>query len=93
MILLFLIFNINMVNGQKNTFEKPIVITTTSKTTRVYQDENGEFNIDVHQDDLKRFKRKGFVRYGDMGAMGNGISDDMIFIVVHMLWQIGMALT
>ena len=81
MILLFLIFNINMVNGQKNTFEKPIVITTTSKTTRVYQDENGEFNIDVHQDDLKRFKRKGFVRYGDMGAMGNGISDDMIFIV------------
>ena len=81
MILLFLIFNIKMVSGQPNTLEKPLVISPTSKTTRVHQDENGEFNIDVHQDDLKRFKRQGFVRYGDMGAIGNGISDDMIFIV------------
>lgn len=80
-ILLFLIFNIKMVSGQPNTLEKPLVISPTSKTTRVHQDENGEFNIDVHQDDLKRFKRQGFVRYGDMGAIGNGISDDMIFIV------------
>ncbi len=81
MILLFLIFNIKMVSGQPNTLEKPLVISPTSKTTRVHQDENGEFNIDVHQDDLKRFKRQGFIRYGDMGAIGNGISDDMIFIV------------
>lgn len=81
MILLFLIFNIKMVSGQPNTLEKPLVISPTSKTTRVHQDENGEFNIDVHQDDLKRFKRQGFVRYGDMGAIGNGITDDMIFIV------------
>lgn len=81
MILLFFIFNIKMVSGQPNTLEKPLVISPTSKTTRVHQDENGEFNIDVHQDDLKRFKRQGFVRYGDMGAIGNGISDDMIFIV------------
>ena len=80
-ILLFLIFNIKMVSGQPNTLEKPLVISPTSKTTRVHQDENGEFNIDVHQDDLKRFKRQGFVRYGDMGAIGNGITDDMIFIV------------
>ena len=80
-ILLFLIFNIKMVSGQPNTLEKPLVISPTSKTTRVHQDENGEFNIDVHQDDLKRFKRQGFIRYGDMGAIGNGISDDMIFIV------------
>jgi hypothetical protein len=80
-ILLFFIFNIKMVSGQPNTLEKPLVISPTSKTTRVHQDENGEFNIDVHQDDLKRFKRQGFVRYGDMGAIGNGISDDMIFIV------------
>ena len=70
-----------MVSGQPNTLEKPLVISPTSKTTRVHQDENGEFNIDVHQDDLKRFKRQGFVRYGDMGAIGNGITDDMIFIV------------
>lgn len=80
-ILLFLIFNIKMVSGQPNTLEKPLVISPTSKTTRVHQDENGEFNIDVHQDDLKRFKRQGFIRYGDMGAIGNGITDDMIFIV------------
>ncbi len=81
MILLFLIFNIKMVSGQPNTLEKPWDISVTSKTTRVHQDEYGEFNIDVHQDDLKRFKRQGFIRYGDMGAIGNGITDDMIFIV------------
>lgn len=49
-ILLFLIFNIKMVSGQPNTLEKPLVISPTSKTTRVHQDENGEFNIDVHHD-------------------------------------------
>ena len=80
LILLFLIFKIIIATGQINT-DTEMVIFKTIKTTKVYQDENGKLNINVNEDDLERIKHKGFVRYSDMGAIGNGTSDEMIFIV------------
>ncbi len=82
MILLFLIFNIIIVHGQINSQPKAVVINSTIKTTRVDQDEKGSLNIDVNQNDLKRFKRQGFVRYSDMGAIVDGMSYDMMYIVL-----------
>ncbi len=80
-ILMFLTLYINMVSGQLNTSQNPLAIIPTSNITAVKQFENGEFNIYVNHDDLKRFKRQGFVQYGDMGATGDGVLDDMIYIV------------
>ena len=80
-ILIFLILYTNMVSGQLNTSQNPLPIIPTSNITAVKQVENGKFNIYVNHDDLKRFKRQGFVQYGDMGAIGDGVSDDMIYIV------------
>ena len=80
-ILMFLILYTNMVSGQLNTSQNPLAIIPTSNITVVKQVENGEFNIYVNHYDLKRFKRQGFIQYGDMGAIGDGVLDDMIYIV------------
>lgn len=80
-ILLVFIFNVIVVHGQINIRIKAMVISSTTKITRVDQDENGSLNININHNDLKRFKRQGFVHYSDMGAKANGVSDDMIFIM------------
>lgn len=79
--LLFLIFSIMTVSGQFNSRSSTVVISSTSKATQVHQDEKGGLKIDVNTADLKRFKRQGFVRYSDLGAVGTGRSDDAMFIV------------
>jgi hypothetical protein len=80
LILLFLILKIIVASGQINS-ESLTVINSTPKSTRVYQDENGVLKININQEHLEIIKRKGFIRYGDMGALGNGTSDDLAFIV------------
>jgi hypothetical protein len=80
MTLLFLTFKIILVSGQINPEIKKI-ISISSKNTQVYPNENGDLVINVNEEDLKKFLKEGIVSYGDMGAIGNGISDDMIYIV------------
>ena len=79
MILLFFL-KIIVATGQINS-ESLTVINSTSKSTRVYEDENGVLKININQEYLEIIKRKGFIRYGNMGALGNGTSDDLAFIV------------
>ena len=81
LIFLLLIFNTIIVRGQINSQYKSIHINSTEKPTVVKQNENGNLKINVNLNDLKRFKSQGFVRYSDLGASGNGVSDDMLFIV------------
>ena len=80
LILPFLILKIIVASGQINS-ESLTVINSTPKSTRVIQDENGVLKININQEHLEIIKRKGFIRYGDMGALGNGTSDDLAFIV------------
>ena len=79
MILLFFL-KIIVATGQINS-ESLTVINSTPKSTRVYQDENGVLKININQEHLEIIKRKGFISYGNMGALGNGTSDDLAFIV------------
>ena len=85
LIIPFLILKIFIANGQKNTGTKAVVNSTTI-TTKVYQDDNDEIMINVNHNDLEKFKQNGIIRYSDLGAIGDGVSDDMIFIVAtHIL--------
>ena len=85
LIIPFLILKIFIANGQKNTGTKAVVNSTTI-TTKVYQDDNDEITINVNHNDLEKFKQNGIIRYSDLGAIGDGVSDDMIFIVAtHIL--------
>lgn len=85
LIIPFLILKIFIANGQKNTGTKAVVNSTT-KTTKVYQDDNEEIMINVNHNDLEKFKQQGTISYSDIGAIGDGVSDDMIFIVAtHIL--------
>ena len=80
LILPFLILKMIVATGQIN-LESLAVINSAAKSTKVYQDENGILKINVNQEHLEKIKRKRFIRYSDMGALGNGTSDDLAFIV------------
>lgn len=81
LILFLFVFKISNVNGQIDDQSKTVVISLTKKTTRVDQDVDGSLNIKINRNDLKKFERQGFIRYGDMGATGIGVSDDMMYIM------------
>jgi len=44
---------------------------------QVSTDDNGELVINVSKEVLQKFKTNGFVRYSDLGASGDGKTDDM----------------
>ena len=80
LVLLFLILKIIIVSGQMKT-DAGLAITLNTRTTQVYQEENGEIKINVNHYDLEKIKQKGFISYSEMGATADGNSDDMIFIL------------
>jgi len=54
--------------------------------TEVLWNEQNEITININRKDFKRFKKDGFVHYSDLGALGNGISDDVTYIrATHLL--------
>lgn len=77
--LFFLIFIVafNMATGQTKSQSEKTVITTDKGKTQVMTNDNGDLLINVTQKDLKKFKAKGFVRYSDLGAKGDGKTDDI----------------
>jgi hypothetical protein len=70
----FLFFSmIAMVNCQPEN----ITITPGNKKTGVLVNEKGELLVNVSSEDFLKFKAKGFVSYKDMGAKGDGVTDDI----------------
>ena len=57
-----------------------VVITSEKDKTRVLTNDNGELLINVTPDDVLKIKANGFVRYSDLGAGGDGKTDDMASI-------------
>lgn len=49
-------------------------------STKVIGDNQDTLKINLNIKDLNRFKERGSVYYSDIGAIGDGISDDIIFI-------------
>ena len=64
-------------HGQINRPSEYVKITVEEGKTRVGTLENGVLSLYVSPDDVLRFETRGYVRYSDFGAMGNGKTDDM----------------
>ncbi|GEO08204.1 glycoside hydrolase family 55 protein [Segetibacter aerophilus] len=75
--LFILFFGAISATGQS---EKPIdkvIITTLNQKTQVSTNENGQLQVNVSQNDVSKFKRRGWILYSDFGARGDGKTDDI----------------
>ena len=82
LLIFFCFCGCNSSNQTKNekieTGESNLYINENS--TNVNSDINGGLIINLNRQDLDRFKKKGIINYSDFGAIGDGISDDAVFI-------------
>ena len=53
------------------------MITSDKDITQVHTSENGELFVNVSPKDAEKFISRGFVRYSDFGAKGDGKHDDI----------------
>lgn len=67
-------------SGQTGTQSDKVQITVGKGNTQVFAGEDGGLVIHVGQRDMRRFKSKGVVRYSNFGAVGDGKTDDMVYI-------------
>ncbi|MDX2071050.1 MAG: hypothetical protein SFV55_21655 [Haliscomenobacter sp.] len=77
--LLLLVFLLSYAAIQAQT-EAPlenVVITYTKKKTQVHPSETPQLQVNVSTKDVPKFKARGFVRYSDFGARGDGKTDDI----------------
>tara|TARA_B100000900_G_scaffold365537_1_gene340863 strand:- start:149 stop:1810 length:1662 start_codon:yes stop_codon:yes gene_type:complete len=81
-LIFFCFYGCNSSNQPKNekieTGESNLYINENS--TNVNSDIQGALIINLNRQDLDRFKKKGVINYSDFGAIGDGISDDAVFI-------------
>ncbi len=79
MFLLFILLSsvFNPIQGQPGNPLDNVVISSKKNITRVQTAENGKLLVNVSPKDFRRIKANGLVRYSDLGAMGNGKTDDM----------------
>jgi len=66
-----------MLNAQSQNTSENVTITSQKGKTGFRTTENGELHLNVSPKDAARFKKKGFVRYSDFGAKGDGKTDDI----------------
>ena len=78
----FLIINCSSPNQVEN--EKlqsgQYYLSINENSTKVLEHDQNGLKININNQDLNRFKKVGSIYYSDLGAIGDGISDDMIFI-------------
>ena len=55
-------------------------LSVNENSTKVLRDDQDRLKINLNLKDLNQFKKQGSVNYSDLGAIGDGISDDVIFI-------------
>ncbi|WP_207507186.1 hypothetical protein [Telluribacter humicola] len=68
-----------MAQGQGSSLseQSAVVITSTNQKTEVSSDNNGVLRVNVSPKDARTFKKRGWVRYSDFGARGDGKIDDI----------------
>src|SRR3982751_3882587 len=63
--------------GQHTKAPDNIIITSRNEKTQVSSNASGELQVNLSPQDLKKFKTRGWVTYGDFGALGDGKTDDI----------------
>ncbi|MDN3687748.1 hypothetical protein [Cyclobacterium jeungdonense] len=63
--------------AQNEDPRKNILITNNVGQTQVETNEKGELHVNVSPEDLLTFKNQRLVRYSDLGAKGDGKTDDI----------------
>ncbi|WP_019991398.1 hypothetical protein [Rudanella lutea] len=63
--------------GQSQTPPDKVAITSSDGPTRVQVGENGVLQINVAPKDARAIQKRGWVRYADFGARGDGKTDDI----------------
>lgn len=63
--------------GQSQDPTKNVTITSRNGKTKIKINNKGELRVNVTPKDVRRFKAAGVIRYGDLGAKGDGKTDDM----------------
>jgi hypothetical protein len=73
----FLLSQGGLAQAQTESLKDKVIITTLNQKTEVSTNENGQLQLNVSQKDVGKFKSRGWVRYSDFGAQGDGKTDDM----------------
>lgn len=68
---------VTAVHGQVKPPSEKVVITEERTRTEMRTDDQGVLHVNVSQDDALKFKARGYVRYSEFGARGNGTTDDI----------------
>ena len=66
-----------LVFGQTDVLKEKAVISSGNNKTQVHISDSGLLQVNVSAKDSKAFKKRGWVQYGDFGALGNGKTDDI----------------
>ena len=77
--LLFFLLSMCMTLGwtQSKGSVENILISAEKKKTKVNTSEKGELQVNISPKDLQKFKNRGWIQYSDLGAKGDGKTDDI----------------
>lgn len=77
--LLFFFLSMCMTLGwtQSKDSVENILIRAEKKKTKVDTGERGELQVNMSPKDLQKFKNRGLIQYSDLGAKGDGKTDDI----------------
>jgi hypothetical protein len=73
----FFVFRAIAVLGQTDSGNDKVVITSLNQKTGVRTNEQGKLQVNVSPKNVAAFKARGWVRYSDFGAKGDGKTDDL----------------
>ncbi|MBX2923740.1 MAG: hypothetical protein KF746_16170 [Chitinophagaceae bacterium] len=77
LLLSFFLTYLIAVYAQTGTGQQNIVVTYQQGKTGVRINEAGQLQVNVLPKDVQKFKARGWVRYSDFGAKGDGKTDDI----------------
>ncbi|MCB0685661.1 MAG: hypothetical protein KDC53_04025 [Saprospiraceae bacterium] len=63
--------------GQDSPTPDNLILSMESAETTIRTDEKGQLLVNISPKDLRKIKKKRFVRYSDLGAKGDGKNDDI----------------
>ncbi len=71
-----LLNSLNLSYGKTKTNIEKVIISTGQQETFIHTNETGSFIATVNNAAAKRYGLRGYVRYSDFGAVGDGITND-----------------